>query len=35
MDGESTWDRRDLPILRALVEYLDNSDTPYQLNGTS
>jgi hypothetical protein len=28
MDGESTWEKRDLPILKALVEYFDNSDTP-------
>ena len=28
MDSESTWETRDLPILRVLVEHFDNSDTP-------
>jgi hypothetical protein len=28
MDGEATWEKRDLPILKVLVEHFDNSDIP-------
>jgi hypothetical protein len=28
MGNESTWEKRDLPILRALVAYFENSETP-------